>query len=68
MGWLGSFGLKLCQSVDLDEENLDLMSVCSESLIFDRFRFRNPTWCRWNASIALKSAEALCLRACREIS
>ena len=43
MGWLRPLGLKLCQHIDLDEENLNLMSVCSESLIFDRFRFRNST-------------------------
>ena len=38
--WLCSFGLKLCPSVDLDEENSDLMSVSSESLNFGRFRWK----------------------------
>ena len=43
MGWLRPFGLKTRVHIDLDEENSNLMSVFSESLIFDRFRFRNWT-------------------------
>ena len=46
MGWLRPFGLKTRVLIDLDEENSNLMSVCSESLIFDRFRARNCTYVR----------------------
>ena len=46
MGWLHPFGLKTRVLIDLDEENSNLMSVCSESFIFDRFRARNRTYVR----------------------
>ena len=46
MGWLRPFGLNTRVLIDLDEENLNLMSVCSESFIFDRFRARNRTYVR----------------------
>ena len=49
MGWLRPFGLKTRVLIDLDEENSNLMSVCSESLIFDRFRFRNFAPLAWTA-------------------
>ena len=38
---LCAFGLHFCQSVDLDEENSNLISIFSESLIFNRFRGNN---------------------------
>ena len=41
MGWLRPFGLKTRVLIDLDEENSNLMSVCSESLTFDCFRPQN---------------------------
>ena len=37
MGWLRMFGAKICMPTDLDEENLNTMSVCRDSLIFNRF-------------------------------
>ena len=39
--WFRPFGLKLCKSIDLDELVLNMMSVSSESLIFDRYRWKN---------------------------
>ena len=51
MGWLRPFGLKTCIPIDLDEENSNLISVCSESLIFDSFRARNCTYARSKETI-----------------
>ena len=41
LGRFCPFGLKICQPVYLDEENLNMMSVSSESLIFDGFGGNN---------------------------
>ena len=56
--WLCSLGLKICQLVDLDDENSNLMSVSSESLILDFFDFEIDVDVdksgRWNAGEASK--------------
>ena len=43
MGWLRPFEPNTCIPIDLDEENLNPMSNCSESLILNRFRLRIST-------------------------
>ena len=52
--WFHQFDLKTCLPVDLDELILTVMSVSSESLIFDDFRTFSVRRGRWNVGVALK--------------
>ena len=52
--WFHPFDLKTCLPIDLDELILTVMSVSSESLIFDNFRTFSVRRGRWNVGVALK--------------
>ena len=57
--WFHPFDLKTCLPIDLDELILTVMSVSSESLIFDDFRTFSVRRGRWNVGVALKYSQQL---------